>query len=42
MPDGSIAYKTKDKIYLDQIIESLVQLGNPIEASDIISKFEDI
>lgn len=37
-----LAYKTKDRLYLDQIIESLVQLGNPIEASDIISKFEDI
>jgi len=37
-----LAYKTKNKIYLDQIIETLVQLGNPIEASDIISKFEDI
>lgn len=37
-----LAYKTKDRIPPATIIETLVSLGNPIEAKNIIEKFDDI
>lgn len=37
-----LAYKTKDRIQSSAIIESLVSLGNPIEAKDIIQEFDDV
>lgn len=37
-----LAYKTKDRIPPSSIIETLVSLGNPIEAKNIIEKFDDV
>jgi hypothetical protein len=37
-----LAYKTKDRIQPATIIETLVSLGNPIEAKDIIQEFDDV
>lgn len=37
-----LAFKTKDRLLLSTIIESLVSLGNQIEAKDIIAQFDDI
>lgn len=37
-----LAFKTKDRLSLSTIIESLVSLGNLIEAKDIIAEFDDI
>lgn len=37
-----LAYKTKDRIQPSTIIETLVSLGNPIEAKDIIQEFDDV
>jgi len=37
-----LAYKTKDRIPPATIIETLVSIGNPIEATNIIEKFDDI
>lgn len=37
-----LAYKTKDKIALSSIIESLVGWGNLIQAQDVIEKYDDI
>ncbi|MFY7843725.1 restriction endonuclease FokI C-terminal domain-containing protein [Chryseobacterium gambrini] len=37
-----LAYKTKDRIQPATIIETFVSLGNPIEAKDIIQKFDDV
>lgn len=37
-----LAYKTKDRIPLATIIETLVSLGNPIEAKNIIQEFDDV
>ncbi|UTC87479.1 restriction endonuclease FokI C-terminal domain-containing protein [Treponema denticola] len=37
-----LAYKTKDKLRLQEIINCLVSLGNPITYDKIISNFEDV
>ncbi|MEE1946934.1 restriction endonuclease FokI C-terminal domain-containing protein [Pedobacter sp. KR3-3] len=37
-----LAYKTKDRIPPATIIETLVSLGNPIEAKNIIERFDDV
>lgn len=37
-----LAYKTKDKISLSSIVESIVGFGNVITSSNVISKYEDI
>ncbi|MCT3773146.1 restriction endonuclease [Elizabethkingia anophelis] len=37
-----LAYKTKDRIQPSTIIETLVSLGNPIEANNIIQEFDDV
>jgi hypothetical protein len=37
-----LAYKTKDKLSISNIIESLIEFGNIIEAKDIIEKYDDI
>lgn len=37
-----LAYKTRDKLKLPQLIESLVSLGNPISAGKVIEEFEDV
>lgn len=37
-----LAYKTKDRIPLATIIETLVGLGNPIESKNIIEEFDDV
>ena len=37
-----LAYKTKDRIQPSTIIETLVSLGNPIEAKNIIQEFDDV
>lgn len=37
-----LAYKTKDKISLSSLIESIVGLGNVITAQNVVSEFDDI
>lgn len=37
-----LAYKTKDRIPSATMIETLVSLGNPIEAKNIIEEFDDV
>ena len=37
-----LAYKTKDRIPPATIIDTLVSLGNPIEAKNIIEEFDDV
>lgn len=37
-----LAYKTKDRIQISIIIETLANLGNPIEAKNIIEEFDDV
>jgi hypothetical protein len=37
-----LAYKTKDKLSLKDIIESMVSIGNPITSDKVIAKFQDI
>lgn len=37
-----LAFKTKDRIPPATIIETLVSLGNPIEAKNIIEEFDDV
>lgn len=37
-----LAFKTKDKINIQNIIETLVNLSNPITSDQIISKFDDV
>jgi len=37
-----LAYKTKNRISTSSIIETLISLGNPIEAKDIIGKLDDV
>ena len=37
-----LAYKTKDRLDLSAIIESIIGFGNPIQASDVIEKFDDV
>jgi hypothetical protein len=37
-----LAYKTKDKLNLPVIIESLVSMGSLVSASNVIEKFDDI
>ena len=37
-----LAYKTKDRLSLSTIIESLIGFGNPVETSNIIEEFDDI
>lgn len=37
-----LAYKTKDRLELPTIIESLVAFGNPVEAKNIIEEFDDV
>ncbi|WP_253679581.1 restriction endonuclease FokI C-terminal domain-containing protein [Treponema sp. OMZ 788] len=37
-----LAYRTKDKLGLQEIINCLVSLGNPITSDKIISNFEDV
>lgn len=37
-----LAYKTKDQLDLQSIIESLISFGNPVDAKDIIQGFDDV
>jgi len=37
-----LAYKTKDKLSIPNIIEALITLNNPITSDQIIAKFEDV
>ncbi|MBP2616600.1 restriction endonuclease FokI C-terminal domain-containing protein [Chryseobacterium jejuense] len=37
-----LAYKTKNRISTSSVIETLISLGNPIEAKDIIGKLDDV
>lgn len=37
-----LAYKTKDKLNLASIIESIVGFGNPVTAQNVIDEFDDI
>lgn len=37
-----LAYKTKDRIASATIIDTIVSLGNPIEAKNIIEEFDDV
>jgi len=37
-----LAYKTKDRLSLSMIIESMIGFGNPVTAGDIIEEFDDI
>jgi hypothetical protein len=37
-----LAYKTKDRLDISTIIESIIGFGNPVEAQDIIEEFEDV
>jgi len=37
-----LAYKTKDRLSLSSIIESIIGFGNPVEAKNIIEEFDDI
>lgn len=37
-----LAYKTKDRMPLSTIIESLIGFGNLVEAKDVIEKFDDV
>jgi len=35
-------FKAKNRISTSSIIETLISLGNPIEAKDIIGKLDDV
>lgn len=37
-----LAYKTKDRLNLSTMIDSLIDFSNPVVAKDIIEKFDDI
>ncbi len=37
-----LAYKTKDRLSLEQVIDCVVSLGNPIDAGNIAARFEDV
>ncbi|WMJ72211.1 restriction endonuclease FokI C-terminal domain-containing protein [Cytophagaceae bacterium ABcell3] len=37
-----LAYKTKDRLGLSTIIESIIGFGNPVEAQNIIQEFDDV
>lgn len=37
-----LAYKTKDRLSLSTIIESIIGFGNPITAQNIIEEFDDV
>lgn len=37
-----LAYKTKDKLLLSTMIESLIGFNNPVEAKNIIDEFDDV
>lgn len=37
-----LAYKTKDRLGLSTIIESIIGFGNPVEAQNIIEEFDDV
>ena len=37
-----LAYKTKDKLGLSTIIESIIGFSNPVEAQNIIEEFDDV
>ena len=37
-----LAYKTKDRLSLSTMIESIIGLGNPVTYQDIIEEFDDI
>jgi len=37
-----LAYKTKDRMSLSTIIDSLIGFGNLVEAKDVIEKFDDV
>ena len=37
-----LAYKTKDRLSLSSIIESLISFDNPVDAINIIEEFDDI
>jgi hypothetical protein len=37
-----LALKTKDRLNLSTIIENLIGLGNPVEAKEILEKFDDV
>jgi FokI, cleavage domain len=37
-----LAYKTKDRLSLSTIIESIIGFGNPVTANEIIEKFDDV
>ncbi len=37
-----LAYKTKDRLSLSTIIESLIGFGNPVVSNNIIEEFDDV
>jgi hypothetical protein len=37
-----LAYKTRDLLSLEQVVETMVSLGNPITTDKIISQYEDV
>lgn len=37
-----LAFKTKNRLSLGTVIESLISFGNPITAKKIIDKFDDV
>lgn len=37
-----LAYKTKDRLSLSTIIESIIGFANPVEAQNIITEFDDV
>lgn len=37
-----LAYKTKDRLNLSTIIESIISFANPVEAQNIITEFDDV
>jgi hypothetical protein len=37
-----LAYKTKDRLSLSTIIESIIGFGNPVTANNIIEEFDDV
>jgi hypothetical protein len=37
-----LAYKTKDRLSLSTIINSLISFGNPVLAQDVIEEFDDV
>ena len=37
-----LAYKTKDRLSLSTIIESIIGFGNPVTADNIIEEFDDV